>query len=33
LLITKQVFKNEDSSMGYRYLTSDDLNPNFSLFT
>jgi hypothetical protein len=26
LLITKQVFKNEDGSMGYRYLASDDLN-------
>jgi len=26
LLVTKQVFKNEDSSVGYCYLASDDLN-------
>lgn len=33
LLITKQVFKNKDNSVGYRYLASDDLSLTYSLIT
>lgn len=33
LLVTKQVFKNEDSSVGYRYLASGDLNLDYPQMT
>ena len=33
VLVTKQVFKNQDGSVGYRYLASDDLNLTYLSMT